>query len=77
MVYLRELRKPLSDYYEEFLFFFFEFANSYTEESVREGYLKKKKAETEDLSEAELKELGYTNKDLLEGFSQGNSLIGK
>ena len=48
MVYFRELPESLNEYSEDALDFFFEFANTYTEDSILHGFLKQKKAERND-----------------------------
>lgn len=65
MVYFRELPASLNEYSEDALDFFFEFANTYTEESILNGYLKQKKTESEKVDENLLHELGYSDEDTL------------
>ena len=63
MVYFRVLPVKISELDEDFMFFFFKFANTYTEESILTNY-SKMRAEKE-VSEDDLKELGYTDEDIL------------
>ena len=65
MVYFRELPESLKEYSEDALDFFFDFANTYTEESILQGYLRQKKAESEKADESLLHELGYSDEDTL------------
>ena len=61
---MRELPQPINNYYEDFFELLFKFANTFTEESVRHGFAEQNKKESADLSDEELKELGYTEEDL-------------
>ncbi len=65
MVYFRELPVPLAETDDDFWDFFFKFANTYTEESILYGYLKDKEKEDSDVPDEVLRELGYSDKDLL------------
>ena len=61
--YFRVLPLPLSELDSDYLDFFFRFANTYTEESVLNGYIKQHSQKEAD--RAALKELGYSDKDML------------
>lgn len=66
MVYFRELPLPLNELDDDFMDFFFKFANTYTEESVLTGYIKDEKEKEKEVSDEDLKDLGYTDKDILD-----------
>ena len=65
MVYLRELPAPLREIDDDFIEFFFNFANSYTEDGVRDRFLKERSNLDSEPSEDVAKELGYSDKDIL------------
>lgn len=65
MVYFRTLPQPLNELDDNFLDFFFEFANTYTVESVLHGYASQKEAKSKEVTKEELAELGYTDEDIL------------
>lgn len=65
MVYFRVLPKPLNDLDDDFIYFFFEFANTYTEDSILTHYCKQQADKEKEVSEEDLKELGYSDEDLL------------
>ncbi|MGL4981269.1 MAG: hypothetical protein ACRC4W_00165 [Treponemataceae bacterium] len=58
---LGQERKNLSD---DFIDLFFNFANTFTKESVQKGFLEQAKKETEKLTEEQFLELGYSQEDL-------------
>jgi len=41
------------------------FANTYTEESVLTGYIKSEEKKEKEVADDALKELGYTDKDIM------------
>lgn len=65
MVYFRELPLPLKELDDDFMDFFFKFANTFTEDSVLKGFLKEESEKAKEVSEDTLKELGYTDEDIL------------
>ena len=65
MIYFRELPLPLKEIDDDFLGIFFNFANTYTEDSVLTGFIKEEREKEKEVSEEDLKELGYTDEDLL------------
>ncbi len=48
----------------DFIDIFFDFANSYTEESIRNAYLKEKHAETHKHDANFFRDLGYSEEDI-------------
>jgi len=50
---------------DDYLDFFFKFANTYTETSVLTGFIKDKEKREKEISEDALKDLGYDDKDFL------------
>lgn len=65
MVYFRTLPVPLNEIDDDFIEIFFKFANTYTEESILSGYVKQTMEKEKEVSSDVLKDLGYTDKDLL------------
>lgn len=66
MVYFRELSPQLkNDPGDDFLELFFKFANTFTEESILNGYLKDEMEKEKEIHDDELKDLGYTDEDIL------------
>lgn len=65
MAYSRVLPQPINELSDEFIQLFFNFATTYTEESVLEFMLKRRKEEDESLNDDLMKELGYSEEDLL------------
>ena len=65
MVYFRELPLPLKELDSDFIDFFFKFANTFTEESILRGYIKEEAAREKEVSDDVLKDLGYTDEDIL------------
>lgn len=65
MVYFRELPLPLNKIDNDFMELFYRFANTFTEESVLHGYLKEEAKAQEELKDNDLRELGYTDEDIL------------
>ncbi|GHU10565.1 hypothetical protein FACS1894151_10030 [Spirochaetia bacterium] len=64
MVYFRELPAPLNELDPAFLDIFFNFANTYTEESVLHAEVKRRK-ERESAPSAEMfRELGYSEEQI-------------
>jgi hypothetical protein len=61
MVYFRELPVPLKELDPGFVEIFFDFANTYTEKSVLEWYIKQRKT-TPDADK--FRRLGYTEEDI-------------
>ena len=64
-VYFRTLPLPLNEIDDDYLDFFFMFANTYTEESVLTGYIKSEEKKEKEVADDALKELGYTDKDIM------------
>ena len=65
MVYFRELPVKLNDIDDDFIELFFRFANTFTEESILNGYLKHEMEKEKEIHDDELKDLGYTDEDIL------------
>lgn len=65
MVYFRTLPAPLNELDSDVLELFFNFANTYTEESILSGYVKHAMEKEKEVSSDVLKDLGYTDEDLL------------
>ena len=65
MVYFRELPVRLNDLDIDFMELFFKFANTFTEESVLSGYLKDEAEKEKEVHDEDLKELGYSDEDIL------------
>lgn len=59
MVYFRELPLPLGEIDDDFLGFFFRFANTYTEDSILRGYIDEESKKQKPVSDDVLAELGY------------------
>ena len=66
MAYFRELPQPLSETDADFAELFFKFANTYTEESILRGYIKEEAERQKKISADDLRELGYSDEDILE-----------
>lgn len=66
MVFLRELSVPQSEADDDLIDLVFAFANTYTERSVREGYIAEQKQKDEAPSVRVMRSLGYSWKDVLE-----------
>ena len=66
MAYFRELPLPLGEIDGDFAEAFFKFANTYTEESVRAGYMKEEAERQKKVSADDLRELGYSDEEILE-----------
>lgn len=56
---------PLKEIDDDYLDFFFNFANTYTEESVLTGFIKNEEKKEKEVAEDDLKDLGYDDKDIL------------
>lgn len=65
MVYFRVLPLPLSEIDGDFSDFFFKFANTYTEESVLRGYQKEEFEKEKSVTADDLRDLGYSDEDIL------------
>lgn len=65
MVYFRTLPVPLTEIDDDFLELFFNFANTYTEESILSGYMQQTMEKGKEASSDILRDLGYTDEDLL------------
>lgn len=63
MAYFRQCPADLMDN-NDFIDIFFNFANTYTEDSVRTGFLKVKKDENGIENIETMRKLGYTEKDI-------------
>ena len=70
MVYFRTLPVPLNEIDEDFLELFFNFANTYTENSILTGFLNDKQEQEKEASSEVLKELGYTDEDILSSMDK-------
>lgn len=64
-MYFRELPVKLKEVDDDYLDFFFRFANTYTETSVLTGFIKDEEKREKEISEDALKDLGYDDKDFL------------
>ena len=64
-MYFRELPLPLREIDDDYLEFFFKFANTYTEESILTGFIKDEEKKEKEVTEDALKDLGYDDKDIL------------
>lgn len=67
MVYFRELPLPINEIDDDFLDFFFKFANTYTEDSILHGYIDEESKKLKEVDDDVLAELGYDDKDKLGG----------
>ncbi len=65
MVYFRELPLPLNDVDDDLMELFFKFANTFTEDSILNGYLKDEMDKEKEIHDEELKDLGYSDEDIL------------
>lgn len=65
MVYFRELPLRLDDADDDLLELFFKFANTFTEESILNGYIRDEREKEKEIHEEELKDLGYSDEDIL------------
>ena len=63
MAYFRELPAPLAEIDPDFLEIFYNFANTYTEESVRQAHSERRKSEGSVASD-DMKGLGYSDEDI-------------
>lgn len=70
MVYFRTLPVPLNEIDDDFLELFFNFANTYTESSILTGFLNDKQEQEKEASSEVLKELGYTDEDILSSMDK-------
>lgn len=61
MVYFRVLPLPLNEIDDDFLDLFFNFANTFTEDSVLQGFIKAQNEKEPVVSDDVLKELGYSD----------------
>jgi len=66
MVFLRELPVPVKELDQAFIDIFFNFANTYTEESVLHSMLKRRKEADAAPSAEMFREMGYSEKDIAE-----------
>lgn len=60
MVYFRVLPRPLNEIDDDFLDLFFNFANTFTEDSVLQGFIKEQNEKERAISDDVLQELGYS-----------------
>lgn len=65
-VFSMELPDKAGNLYEEYIQILFNFANAYTVDSIRNGIIQAKKAENKEATPEQLRELGYSEKDILE-----------
>ena len=56
---------PLSEIDGDFAEVFFKFANTYTEESILRGYMKEEAERQREISADDLRDLGYSEEDIL------------
>lgn len=61
MVYFRVLPRPLNEIDDDFLDLFFNFANTFTEDSVLQGFIKEQNEKERAISDDVLQELGYSD----------------
>ena len=61
MVYFRVLPRPLNEIDDDFLDLFFNFANTFTEDSVLQGFIKEQNEKERAISDDVLRELGYSD----------------
>lgn len=61
MVYFRVLPLPLNEIDDDFLDLFFNFANTFTEDSVLQGFIKAQNEKEVEVSDDVLRELGYSD----------------
>jgi len=66
MVYFRELPVPISELDPVFVDIFFEFANTFTEESVLYSEVKQRKEKEATPTADMFRSLGYSEKDIAE-----------
>jgi len=66
MVYLRELPVPLREIDPDFLDIFFNFANTYTEESILYAEVKRRKEAESALTADMFRDMGYSEKEITE-----------
>lgn len=64
MVYLKELPLPLAETSDYFLDLFFEFATTYTEQSVLEGQIKQRQDKEKTPSVQDMQMLGYSQEEI-------------
>lgn len=65
MVYFRTLTIPIDEVDDDYSDFIFKFANTFTENSILQGYIKEQKNENKAVSYEMMAELGYSDKDIL------------
>lgn len=65
MVYFRELPLPLNEVDDDLLELFYKFANTFTEGSILDGYIRDEMAKEKEIDDADLKDLGYSDEDIL------------
>lgn len=65
MVYFRELPLPLNDADDDLIDMFYRFANTFTEESILNGYIKREMEKAKEVHDEDLKDLGYSDEDIL------------
>lgn len=65
MVYFRELSLPINEIDDDFIDLFYKFANTFTEESILNGFLKDEAEKEKEIHDEELKDLGYSDEDIL------------
>jgi hypothetical protein len=66
MVYFRELPVPLQDIDPAFIDIFFNFATTYTEESVLYSEIKRREKPKTSMTADEFREMGYSEKMIAE-----------
>ena len=64
MVYFRELPAPIQELDPAFVDVFYEFANTFSEESILSAEIKERDKRRKEPSENVLKDLGYSEEDL-------------
>lgn len=65
MVFFKVLPVPLQDLDSDLIDFVFDFANTFTVESILEGCLKQKEEDKKKISKDDLAELGYSDEEIL------------
>jgi hypothetical protein len=66
MVYFRELPVPLKELNIDLLEIFFNFANTFTETKVQQGYEKSKKDDESKPTPQMMRRMGYSEADMAE-----------
>lgn len=65
MVYFRQLPQPLTEIDDCFMGIFFNFATTFTEDSVLQAKIEERKKEKNATSAETLRNIGYSDEDIL------------